>query len=86
MAKQFTVQKRARMKIVGYATVEKQWAWDASEYIRAPKKFAPAKVARPAPERKTVTIDITPKGKGPSRSLAFLATDWTPEVRLIPAR
>lgn len=85
MAKRFTVQKRARMLVVGYAQVEKQWAWNASEYVGAAKKFTPAKVARPAPERKTVTADITPKGNGPTRTPIWHCTDWTPETRLIPA-
>lgn len=85
MAKRFTVQKRARMLVVGYAQAEKQWAWDASEYVSAPRKFTPAKAARPALERKTETRDITPKGNGPARSPIWHCADWTPETRLIKA-
>lgn len=86
MAKRFTVQKRLLMRSHGYETAGKQWAWDASEYVGAPKKFTPAKAARPAPERKTVTVSLTSQGKGPSRCPIWHCTDWTPETRLIKAR
>lgn len=46
MAKRFTVQKRARMKVVGWTQVEKQFAWDAQEYVSIAKPFKPARTPK----------------------------------------
>lgn len=48
-----------------------------------PRPFKGVEAVRPKPERKLVEMNITPQGKGPSRTPIFNATNWTPEVRLI---
>ena len=47
-----------------------------------PRTFRGVEAVRPKPERKLVEMDITCKGKGPSRTPIFNAANWEPETRL----
>ena len=81
MAKRFTVQKRLRMKTNGYAQVEKQFAWDASEYVGGAKRFTPAQV--PAP-KKARDLAQDSNGHYRPRKAAHLAGGSAPKCKVTP--
>lgn len=96
MAKRFTVQKRARMRVAGWRQAEKQWAWDASEYVGEAKPFKPAKIVAPKEKARDLVQDgnghyrprksarLASGGTAPrsSYSPVFHATDWDDNYRV----